>query len=98
MISSKKLVDEFNRNFSAPFLPDGFAKAHLDEDDNSVVIQIGPRDLHLGPNGEPFGSGSLMVPKWKIKRIENKSSRRMSVGKDDLIKPNHKGTIDPTKL
>jgi hypothetical protein len=72
MMDNEKLVKEFNENFSRyPFLPDGFAKAKLKKD-GSVMFKIGPRDLHLGPNGEFWGSGSVVVPMWNISKVNGK--------------------------
>lgn len=70
-MNTKIFVEEFNKTFGHKVgtFPAEFCNAKLLED-GSLSIKIGPRDMHLGPKMEPWGSGSMVgtANKWIIKR------------------------------
>ena len=72
---AQKIVDEINLNFGPRYLPEGFVSAKII--DNSILIEIGPRNMQIGFDGEPMGSGSMVgiANKWII---TERALRKMS--------------------
>jgi hypothetical protein len=65
-----KLANLLNQEFGPPFLPQGFVKAEI-EDDGSLRLTIGRRDVSVGPCLNVLGAGTGVGPggaKWKITR------------------------------
>lgn len=69
----KKFARDFNRNFSPPFLPDGFANAKI-MPNGSLSIRIGPRDWNITEDGKLLGAGTTVgsANKWVIKTTRRK--------------------------
>jgi hypothetical protein len=65
IVDNQKFAKEFNETFSAPFLPDGFATAKVN-DEGDLIITIGNRDLQLDKDGGFIGAGTQLVGGWHI--------------------------------
>ena len=51
-----------NTEFSPPFLKEGEVRATIQED-GTLKIYIGPRDIHISAEGEVLGAGTCAVGK-----------------------------------
>lgn len=64
-----ELARILNTAFNEPFLPKGFVRATLHDDDGSLRVQIGNRDIQITEDGKIAGSGTLLDGGWTIERI-----------------------------
>ncbi len=53
------LVEMFNREFQPPFCPDGLVQARINED-GTMRLQIGARDVQMNQEGDVVGAGTTM--------------------------------------
>ena len=63
----QKIVSAINKNFSEPFLPDGFVRAEArGENADELVLFIGKRDMHIDKDGKTKGAGTSFVSEYKV--------------------------------
>jgi hypothetical protein len=56
----KRLVDNINRNFKPPFVPEGLVQATVNKDGKSFTLIIGPRDVDFDDECDVLGAGTCM--------------------------------------
>jgi hypothetical protein len=59
-ITFERLIQILTDYFGPPFLPLGHVKARLRDDNGTLVLCIGPRDVNIGLDGEVRGAGTLL--------------------------------------
>ena len=73
----KKLAEIFNEYFCEPFLPNGWVRATLN-DDNSLTIQIGDRDVTVDEKGKVLDAGRNIPFQHRVIEQVNRVVEKLS--------------------